>query len=155
MTRIRDYFMEHVRPMKNSDRFYVVTKPLHVFKKVEVCASDVGAARWKRNQEAIANLVVPVGAKVHCSPQAFDLPASSFDRGFRKMRASKAKVHSVVLLDRTRREVPIGRSSYAYWFFYKPGATVTSTQDFSLEPSTCASGIHFFLTLTDARNYQL
>lgn len=154
MTRIRDYFMEHVRPMKNSDRFYVVTKPLHVFKKVEVCASDVGAARWKRNQEAIVNLVVPVGAKVHCSPQAFDLPASSFDRGFRKMRASKAKVHSVVLI-KSKREVQVGRSSYAYWFLYKPGATVTPSQGFSLESGACAGGIHFFLTLTDARNYWL
>lgn len=149
MTRIRDYFMEHVRPMKNSDRFYVVTKPLHVFKKVEVYPSDVGA-RWRNNHEAIANLVIPVGAKVHCSPQAF-----GFERGFRKMRASKAKVHSIVLLDRTRREVPIARSGYAYWFLYKPGAVVTPKHGFSLVPGTCAGGIHFFLTLTDARHYEL
>lgn len=149
MTRIRDYFMEHVRPLRGGNgRFFVVTKPLYVFKKVYALGVDANP------HIAIANLVIPIAARIHCLPEAFNLPAVCFERDDRKMRASKATVHSVVLLS-SKREVPVGWSSYSYQFLYKPGATVTPKYGFSPESSTCARGIHFFLTLTDARYYRL
>lgn len=86
---LEDYFLDHVKPgtpvrwSATKNGFFRVTKPLHVFKK---------ASSANGNSDRIVNMIVPVGAEVYAGPNAF-LDNTSSDS--RKMRASKAFVHSV------------------------------------------------------------
>ena len=155
-----DYFMGHVRPYKNdtTHHFYTVTKPLHVFKKIRVHTKDLSEVDLSQGSlcglhyNAIANLIIPVNAIIHCQPIGFELAMSRIN--YRKMRASKAKVHSIALI-KTKQLVSIGRSSMSYKFIYMPGKIVSPERTFSMIPYTCESGIHFFLSLPDALRYVL
>lgn len=132
-----DYFLEHVK-RKEETSFYEVSKPLRVFKKVNL-----------HYNYGIANLVIPTGAVVYASPNAF-YGFINLSNCF-KMRASSAHVHSVVNVKGGK--VSVGWSSHTVSFVYKAGMKIQPEYGFSRRNSTCASGIHFFLNLKHALQY--
>lgn len=125
--------------------FFKVVKPLHVFKKVYHC----DRMNQYEASEVIANLVIPVGALIYVPNSAFRPWGNDDDR---KMRASEANVHSVVTI-RGKKQLKEARSGYDHIFKYKVGATVKPTSRFSRRESQCAEGIHFFVNLSDAKNW--
>lgn len=141
---LRDYFNEHVELIEKfvggSRARYRVTKPLHVFKKTH-----------ERMHDAITNLIIPVGAKVHADLDGFDELCSA---DLRKMRASEAIVVSSA---RVRSRKPCKtppNSSFDPRFKYVDGTIVKPFGNpFFNGPGTCAAGIHFFLNLQDALDY--
>lgn len=136
---LKAYFLEHVKQTSKSE-FYKVVKPLYVFKKT-----------YKGGNDVVVNLIIPVGAKIYAPDSAgWTVDECS---GYRKMRASKAIVHSQALRHGSRRQVDNSRSGHNYSFIYKNGAVVKPEEEFSYESSQCASGIHFFLNLADAYHY--
>lgn len=132
------YFMEHAEqdgPTGTRGCFYKVTKELKVFKKLR--------------QERIANLVIPVGALVRAPHDAFN---PHFCPIVQKMRASNAFVHSIS--DKSGKAFDVGFSIWDRAFKYRTGSTICPEQGFSMEDLSCNSGIHFFLNLIDAYEYQ-
>lgn len=142
---LKNYFLEHVK-LTSKSGFYKVVKPLYVFKKT-------GAAILSRyyNTGVVTNLIIPVGAIVYAPDCVWEAP--QWNSALRKMRASKAIVHSQALCHGKRRQVDNSRSDYCNSFIYKNGAVVKPWSKFSYESYQCASGIHFFLNLADAYRY--
>lgn len=141
---LKAYFLEHVKQASKSG-FYKVVKPLHVFKKT------LDHSGWPAlRRDVVTNLIIPVGARVYAPDCAF-LKEGSCD--LRKMRASKAIVHSQALCHGKRRQVDGSRSAYRGSFIYKNGKTVKPEKSFSMKYDRCDSGIHFFLNLADAYRY--
>lgn len=151
---LRAYFHGHTQLLQSSwlnnlypeqkQYFRQVTKPLHVFKKVFRGARHYGPV--------IANLIIPTGAHVyHNGDGAFD---ARIKIHYRKMRASKAYVHSLVPL---HGKLPLKSavSGYSSNFVYRPGESVVPTEGFSYDDGACGSGIHFFLNLADAMKYDI
>jgi hypothetical protein len=135
-----DYLDAHTKRSAPSSKFREVTEPLRVFKKVRVDAYYYGRGY------AIANLIIPKGAFIYAGDTV-----GSMDRHDRKMRASEAKVHSIVGLDRKRLDRAC--SSFAPTFVYRVGDVVRPVYGFSWEADQCESGIHFYLNLGDALNH--
>jgi hypothetical protein len=106
------------------------------------------------NESGIANLEIPAGAVVFYGAVGKD------GSDFGKMRASLAKLHSIVRI-RDKKEVNFGVSkhigSYKYVTAKGRGKLKTKTTDlvtnFDSNFVTCAAGIHFFADLNLALNY--
>jgi hypothetical protein len=124
------------------DGFYKVVTPLHVFKKVhhEINGHKV---------DAIANLIIPVGALIFAPHYSFWAFNSADGR---KMRASEAEVHSIVT-KRAKKQVNIAIATRCRRFEYKVGTTVKPELRFSRCGDQCESGIHFFVNLADAKSW--
>jgi hypothetical protein len=125
--------------------FYVITKELNVFK---MNYSTDGRTK------VITNLTIPVGAKVYAPDFAFN--EDHADDGYRchdrKMRASEAIVHSSATMY-AQKPVAVARSGWDSSFKYAAGKTIKPRGDFDMDGDQCASGIHFFLNLQDAIEY--
>lgn len=137
---LKRYFLEHV---KRDDKQYVVTKPLHVFKKIRTGG---------RPKSAIANLIIPVGARVNAPRSVFD---DDIDAINRKMRASLAYTHSIHAIGRHGKDYGPLQSGHSRWdqnFRYEVDRTV-EPKSFNHSRTVCAPGIHFFLNLRDALYY--
>lgn len=119
---------------------YRVVAPLHVFKKT-TDANRIGSS--------ITNLIIPVGAVICADAWAFEHSG----RGYRKMRASRAIVHSSY--NRFTKElVPKAHSLHDTSFTYQANQLVKPTVRFDKRRAdVCSPGIHFFLDLHDALNY--
>lgn len=139
---LKTYFKSHVTKDYNrknsSGNFYVLEKPLHVFKKVIT----------PRGSDVIANLIIPINATVFVRNDAFD------ERGdaCRKMRADKAFVYSMFKRS-SLAPLDVAESGWDSSFKYKVGELVTPKHSFSFSGGECDSGIHFFLNLQDALSY--
>lgn len=126
--------------------FYKVTHQMHVFKKIRVLNAR------NRYVQAIANLIIPVGATIYTDPQAFCRPRA--EAHARKMRASEAYVDSIVQMSDLC-EHQCGLSGHNPGFMYSVGSTVVPVRKFAKHSSQCASGIHFFINLADAMEWQV
>lgn len=155
---LKTYFLEHCESKPrlqgyHGGSFWEVVKPLKVFKS---------ASHGIR----LVALEIPPGAYVYAPASAFC--TWSPNAAGRKMRASKANVHSIHVIEphrivgnrgaprsRVAPGLPVTRafSSNTPDFKYETGMTVTPTTDFSFADDSCASGIHFFLNFHDAYNY--
>lgn len=101
----------------------------------------------KLSNNKLANLIIPKDEII-----GFNTFLIGSQRGFCKMRTTKAYVHSIV--DKyTYEEVEIGSSLYDPCFTYKKGKYVDPIYKFSKIKSECNSGIHFFITLREAYEY--
>jgi hypothetical protein len=140
---LKRYFLEHA---KRDGVQYIVTKPLHVFKKLRV--------KKQVSRRAIANLIIPIGARVNALESVFDPEGNIADR---KMRANIAIVHSIRKIadhDDALGSLRSGYSQHDRNFYYEVGRTVVP-HSFSPTRTVCAPGIHFFLNLQDALYYHL
>lgn len=113
--------------------------------------------------DAIVELKVPKTAK--------RFQVSSIAGEFPKFRVSEAKVVSIkkmelrvdklgyvrkVLRKLSKNEKVVamyGHEESRYWFHYEVGKTVKPKRSFSERKIQCASGIHAFMTVRDAKNY--
>jgi hypothetical protein len=128
--------------------FYKVTSPLSVFKKIYT----------KANGALIANLIIPVGAKIYVGESfgSYQL----WDNHSRKMRASEAYVHSIVTANKQKYHdskskfiyKQKGYSGHDNSFVYIVGKTIKPDK-FSHRENICDSGIHFFLDVADALDW--
>lgn len=124
--------------------FWRTKKPLFVFKKV-----------WTEglNPGAIANFEISVGESIHLP---LNIEGTSFvpsELTEWKLRYSGVKVHSLRLCS-TGSEVKEAYSMHDESFKYKADPTqILRPTTFSMKPSVCAEGIHFFLNLKDAWEY--
>lgn len=135
-----------------SDNIAQVIKPLHVFKKVWVPNPHPARSIYPvRPYPAIANLIIPEGALVHIDNFAFEGDfASAYAR---KMRASFAFCHSIVRTH-NKEQVTTAHSGFDVSFWYTAGEDVAPRLSFAMKGS-CASGIHFFMNLGDAKEWSL
>jgi hypothetical protein len=124
--------------------FYKVVEPMRVFKKVYAPDGN------RYHVDAIANLIIPVGATIYASWHAY---RPSVDADDRKMRASEAFVHSIAK-QRMGTQIQQADSGWDSFFKYRVGETVKPTQRFSKSPSQCSPGIHFFVNLSDAKHWR-
>lgn len=126
--------------------FCLVEKPMHVFKRI---------MSGKDYHKAIVNMIIPVGETIFVYDEAYK-EISSFSRDNRKMRATKAYVHSIVR-KHDHKQLTCGYSDYMSWnskvFRYRVGRNVKPRLPFSMKWEQCASGIHFFVNLDDALAY--
>lgn len=178
------YLLSHGKQYPNEPYLIMLTKPLYGFKKVytrygrHAIASLIipagatvhcgGYDKLKRGYGVTANpylwhsghdrprelpndysrLPRREAARLH-------LPTECGIRQMVKLRASEAKVHSIVGIGAANGKVH--RTAYASFdtsFIYKVGATVKPVKGFDLEPDECASGIHFFLCVDEAAAYE-
>lgn len=111
----------------------IVTSPMHVFKAVQ--------------KRGIANLIIPVGAVIFYDKERWK------ESGQKKLRASKAYVHSIV--DRNTGNQLTRRNSLwnAPRVEYRVGRTIYPN-NFAFSGVTCGPGIHFFVDLNDALTYR-
>lgn len=71
----------------------------------------------------------------------------------RKCRADKAKVVAIYNKDRTKAEIKMVESGYDSNFVYEIGKTVR-VENFNEDRwEDCTTGIHFFITFDEAKNY--
>lgn len=145
---LKKYFLEFATQDKNrSLGFYRVHTDLPVFKKV---------LSQSLRDHAIANLIIPAGALIFAAERVWSDQTVLHDR---KMRASKAFVHSIVKADydcsNTEIEITRAMSGWAHSFIYAKGQTVKPLSAFDLYQNTCTSGIHFFLNVRDAYCYSV
>ncbi|MFN9029663.1 MAG: DUF5758 domain-containing protein [Betaproteobacteria bacterium] len=137
-------------------RFYTVARDLRAFKAVVVSRNAVPG-----QERGIANITIPADAMIYVGwgvaqrLQSRRLGEHRTRRGpLEKLRASKAVVHSVV----TVRGEPAdwACSYYVREFSYVAGEEVVPQgTPFSLNKMSCQAGIHFFLTLGEARAQSL
>ena len=151
--RVESYLKQHTRQY-NVPQFLEVTKPLHVFKQVKSGVKRVNA---------IANLIIPVGAVIYYPYASLSHLSNQADR---KMRASKAFVHSITTYSKRRKfgngsvsvaleDCTSKKNAYSLYdrdFRYRVGRNVYPDR-FSMYRDTCTNGIHFFLNLADALTY--
>ena len=134
------YIREHAVPAggKWHSNFWRITKEMKVFKK----------AYYKYYHQVIVNLVIPVDAIIHFPESNYSV--DEIDN--RKMRASKAFVHSIA--SKNNKEIlNVAHSDWSVDFKYIVGKTVKPTYSFCSTPYQCESGIHFFMQLEDALIY--
>jgi beta-lactamase class D len=158
-TKLKKYFREHVAVKRirhqftrwdgsivryEEPGFYTVTKPLQVFKQTYTPAGT----------RCITNLTIPVGAIIYASKEVFNINHKDDECRVheRKMRASLAVVHSNVT-NRNLNAVQVAVSEWDNKFKYIPGKTVKPRHEFDMDDDQCKSGIHFFLNLQDAVDY--
>lgn len=154
--KIRKYINDNCT--RTSCGFYVVNKPLKVWKKTYTEA----------DHNCVVALEIPVGAKIYANLLAKPWVTLT-DMDDRKMRASEAivvkqfrigeatgygKFQGIVEHKYTGyKEVKHTRSGHNNSFKYKVGETVKPVNGFSLSERICESGIHFFVNLSDALDY--
>ena len=144
--KLKEYFLSHMYEGPTvAANIFKVRVPLRVFKKTR---RSRNSTPYYSPNPAIVNLTIPEGGYVYANPGAFML-GSRMD--YRKMRASKAIVHSVIN-PKTQKKLGSSRSDYDLHFVYKPGKIVTPS-GFSYQDEICGAGIHFFLNVGDALNY--
>lgn len=149
---LHSYVKRHAELEPGATTMYQLHEDMHVFKQVfaevKKAVYDTREVRWLGL--AVANLVIPAGARVN-------LP----DNHVHKMRASKARVHSIwryayalgsVGHALAVREVDEAWSTYDFQFVYRKGAEVVPDH-FDMRARTCAAGIHFFADLRRAIFY--
>jgi hypothetical protein len=149
-----DYVKEHAEPMaiKHQDSlvrssmlqghvngFWRVTRDLPAFKKVY----------GPMSQNAIANLVIPAGAKFYASSSVWNTGST---RGQRKMRASRAMTHSIALIHNGD-SLNDARAAFVKDYVYTAGLVARPKPYFSGAFDQCDPGIHIFLNVTDAFDY--
>lgn len=150
-----DYFLDHVKVNPENHFEYTVTKPLKVFKMVR-----------SRRGKAVASLLIPVGAKINVpagnrakleartlgvyNEATGPLPVRML--GWAKLRTDKADVVAVANA-KTGAAYKSGRAAWASDFVYQVGTGVRPTLPLQCNGSECQPGIHFFLTVDEARHY--
>ena len=137
---LRTYLLAHATPKPGEPWLYTVHTPLHVFKKA--CTSQ----GW---EEVLINMIIPADEFLFASEKAWI--SDSWTINYRKMRASKAKVHSIVQI-LTHEQLSSARSNYDSYFKYRVGKSVLPAR-FTSRDVSCDPGIHFFLNVGDALNY--
>ena len=130
--------------------FYTVKKEMHVFKKVLYRDSS---RFWHDTCPAIANLILPVGTEFYALHMGLT-EAGNAD-AYRKMRADRARVHSIVELTHPHKQQPRAYSWFNGQFLYRPGEFIVPNLPFSKQDLLCESGIHFFINVQDAIDYVL
>lgn len=152
LAQCRDYLRQNSTPIGNG--FWTVKNDLKVWKTTH--APDY--------EQAIVALRIPAGATV------FAQESDNMDYlDNRKMRASVAFVEKQFRIGSRGigrevtphvfswecKEIREIDKSYSdnYDFWYETGKTATPKSPFSLRREQCASGIHFFVNLTDALIY--
>lgn len=156
---LHSYVKRHAELEPGATTMYQLHEDMHVFKQVfaevKKAVYDTREERWLGL--AVANLVIPAGARVNLPPTGL-LPN---DNHVHKMRASKARVHSIWRYAYAPssaehalavREVDEAWSTYDFQFVYRKGAEV-APDHFDMRASTCAAGIHFFADLRRAIFY--
>lgn len=127
--------------------FFKLRKPLRVFKVTKI---DESREQKYPNDLAIVNLIIPAGETVFWRVYFhYSNPDSITSR---KMRATKAKVHSIVRLS-DGKPLEMSYSDHNSSFIYKVGDTVVPWGGFSWEQNACGGGIHFFMNVRDAALY--
>lgn len=101
----------------------------------------------------IANLIIPAGALIYVESDAFSV-AYGDSLFIRKMRASRAFVHSLVTQTK-QTTVTTAVSGYSKAFKYTTGSVVEPAEPFSKREDQCDSGIHFFINMKDALGWSL
>lgn len=155
-----DYFLDHVKSNPENQFEYTVTKPLKVFKRVNL-------ARYRR---AVASLLIPVGAKINVPNvhkqrlrykalgvhnEAISLTVVRMT-GWAKLRTDKADV--VAISDGTKK-FRKARAQHDSDFVYQVGTGVRPMDRIGriarmqCNGNECSPGIHFFLTVDEARHY--
>lgn len=131
------YFKEHVTKHEpfRSYLFKVHTE-LKVFKKI-----------YTNEGPAIASMIIPVGAEIHATTDQWGRMDG------RKMRASKAKIVRI-FKTRTLKDATSGWSGWTSGFQYRTKRIVRPTHPFYRSYGHCESGIHFFLQVNDALDWQ-
>lgn len=119
--------------------FLTTTEGHLVFKKVYV--KD---GRWET--PVVALMEIPAGTTVFVGFR------SSYSKS-RKCRAEEAIVHGLFYRDETPCFVPVAESMHAPRFRYWAGKIARPTEKFSQIRDECQSGIHFFTTFEEAKNY--
>lgn len=146
------YFLQHVR-RTGQPHLFVTTQPLKVFKKV---------TNISQCENLIASLLIPVNTRivvgeneryglinkvlgVHAEDPTIYCSSC-------KLRASRAYVTHIA---EQVRGLPVKRARAIadIDFIYTPGHWVWPTKRFNASAEVCASGIHFFLTLIEAKRY--
>lgn len=173
---------EHLGAVAGYSGIFVVKKEIHAFKKVHTyrqprdhevtilphvmkvpkdlaIGHNLGLiAGWQNNKytestDAIANLIIPVGAKLYV-----DVNRMYSSPDYVKMRANKAQVHSIVRKS-DKQQVAFARSAHDSSFIYtNPLMThfdnqVTPKGEFYMGNGQCADGIHFYINLQAALDH--
>jgi hypothetical protein len=129
--------------------FYVVEKPMQVFKRINF---------GKDYDKAIASMIIPVGERIYVHGEAFTSRSKTwYGTSIRKMRCSKAYVYQIADWHGDKL-LNCGFSTWNDWgnrgmFRYRVGRNVVPRAPFSTEFERCASGIHFFVNLEDAKQW--
>lgn len=114
----------------------------------------------------IANLIIPVGAKVVSSYYHYD-----YDKNSGKLRADRAVVHSIVLIE-TKKKLSYAYSAWSPSFKYSLSSPLTVWRaleneqvpleecitprfEFDFSNEECSSGIHFFVSLPRALDWKI
>lgn len=108
--------------------FFELKKAVTVYKRV---------ALYDAHAPAIATLEIPRGATVYLTDH--------------KCRASSAIVKEITSWN--GKQVKTAYSKYSSHFKYEVGQKVKPLKKFSYKHNECESGIHFFRTKKEARNY--
>lgn len=154
-----NYFLDHVTKNPANPFEYTVTKPLKVFKSTR---------RMGSRGNIIASLEIPAGSRINVPTQARNAYQSAplevyddhnkspsmttrYGSSLRKLRADRATV--VALAGRSGSPVIESAADYDSTFRYKVGTSVRPTRKMVCNGNACEPGIHFFLTLADAKNY--
>lgn len=128
--------------IKDSDnnRFLTTTESHLVFKKV--------IANYNKDNEEymVALLEIPVGTRVYVG-------TSYWPSVPRKCRAEKAIVHGFFDLHGNPCFEPILSSMHSPRYRYWAGKIARPSEKFSTFSEECESGIHFFTSFEEARNY--
>lgn len=121
-----------------------LTRDVRGWKKTRLL---VARAPYRRSS-VITELRIPKGALVY------------FSNFHNKLRASSAWVVKMTEYTAAGREVLVSRGLWAGGvkcrgrdFLYRKGKRVRPRKPFDRSPETCASGIHFFLTKKEARQW--
>ena len=168
-SEVRKYISDNCKQLREG--FWEVKKELKVWKAttttetLQVPSRGASASPYRR---CIVALRIPVGEKIYVQPMMY---YDSLDS--RKMRASKAYVEKQFVIGHTCRffngnnndadTIAFELASYYettettsvrdITFLYKTGNFVRPKQPFYNKNAVCASGIHFFVNLTDALYY--
>lgn len=104
------------------------------------CPESGSFTAYKKAKDYVVELLIPKTAKRSSATS-------------RKCRANKAKVVAIYNLDRTKSNITEVRSNHDYLFIYEIGKTV-SVKNFDDDRwNECSTGIHFFITFDEAKNY--
>lgn len=137
---LKKHFLQFVHDnFQLNSGFYRVKKKMLVFKAARGCNGRT---------KLIVALEIPQGARIY----ADNICWNSWKRDDRKMRASKAKVHSIWTQAGDERKVAY--SDHDRRFEYNPGKIVLPHR-FGESALICSGGIHFFINFSDAYNYLL
>lgn len=152
--QLREYFLEYCKPIPNKPDFYEVIKPLPAFKKAY--KTEKAHHKWipggYMNIPVIVNLLIPKKAIIYADSECFITP-HMYNR---KMRCNIAETHSIIN-KYTKKEYTEAKAEYTRYdkkpYIYRKNKIQKPQHRFSYQNDSCASGIHFFLNLTDAYCY--